>query len=163
MWRQMKFVTLSICALSIPVLADAQPVLDGSWWLVETSVRGGGNDETNPNPPPQLLMITNGHYSLTEYMGERPEMPSTRAAFSSERSAELDELRLEAFRTFRANAGTLDVTDSTFTLNFVLSMNPGAIGLRSSFDYTYDGAMLTLSRTRDDGVTTSRVFARREP
>ncbi len=116
---------------------SARGPLEGVWSITEAVVTSADGTSTTIEGQPGLYMFTDRHYS-TMFVETDSHLP-----FPSQPT---DEERLAAYDNFIANAGTYEVTDSTFTVDITVSKNPNAIAQRPfSYDYELEGDSLTLT------------------
>ncbi len=105
----------SVMALR-PATDHTDPAVEGVWKTVEITVTTSDSTYTNEVTQPNLLVLTKRHYARMRIGGAepRPELPDEPS----------DELLLAAWRPFRANAGTYEVSGSEMTLKVIVAKNP---------------------------------------
>ncbi len=134
--------------------AHAQGSLEGAWQVYEVTVSRGAFARSDIDPGLGLLIFSEGHYSLFVNSGDRPDVPPGSAALA------MDELRLAAFASFVANAGTYEVSGSKLTLHLTLARNPSGVGSSPELEYRIEGDQLTTTTTTSAGVTTRTTYTR---
>ncbi len=107
----------SVMALR-PATDDFYPAVEGVWKSVEVTVTTSDSTFTNEVTHPNLLVLTKRHFASMFIVGAepRPELPDEPS----------DELLLAAWRPFRANAGTYEVSGSEMTTKVIVAKNPNA-------------------------------------
>ncbi len=154
----MRRIVLAALALSfvLPLTARAQEgALRGVWELTEVSLTSPDTSWTITDPRPALLMFAEHHYSI---MGSRGR--GSRERLSDEPS---DAERLEAWGPFYANAGTYEVTGSTFTRRAIVAKNPNNEGSWTRTNtYRIEGDTLWMTFETATGAEISVTYLRLE-
>lgn len=111
----------------------SQNPLVGAWLITATSVTGPTGTSINENPQPGLYIFTDRHFSNMLIRG--PE----RLPFSPDRTdKERLKERLAAYDNFIADAGSYELTDSTFTVKNIIAKVPNVMPPhRSTAGLTY--------------------------
>lgn len=140
--------------LLVATSAQAQGSIEGTWQMYEVTVSRGANFRTAINPNLGLLMFTERHYGMFVNAGDRPDVPPGSGPLAT------DELKLAAFESFIANAGTYEVSGSKLTLHLMLARSPSGLGSSPEFGYRIDGDKLITTTTSSAGVETRTTYAR---
>jgi len=132
----MKRITIAVALFAGAANAQsAAPSLVGVWKVTEIT---GTNGQTVANPQPGLFIFTRNYYSVVQILGSDPrrETPPT--------ASDADLVKI--WRPFVAQAGTYEVSGSTFTTRPIAAKNPNR--MRSDWRYTFsfklEGDTLTL-------------------
>ncbi len=120
----------------------------------EITVSRGAFARTDINPGLGLLIFTERHYSMFVNAGDRPDVPPGSGPLAT------DELRLAAFASFIANAGTYEVSGSKLTLHLMLARSPSGLGSSPVLGYRIEGDRLITTATTSAGVTTRTTYTR---
>ncbi len=147
-------LAIGFAGLILAASAHGQGSVEGAWQVYEVTVSRGAFARTNIDPGLGLLIFSDGHYSLFVNSGDRPDVPPGSDALAT------DELRLAAFATFVANAGTYEVSGSKLTLHLTLARNPGGVGSSPELEYRIEGDQLITTATSNAGVTTRTTYIR---
>ncbi len=115
--------------------------LAGAWRITEASVTSPDTSYTDTDPQPGLYLFLDRHYSTLLVPG--PE----RASFTDETP---DAEMLAAYENFIANTGTYTVSDSTLTLEHIVTKFPNVMS--GTLTYTYQVAGNTLRLTLSDAA-----------
>ncbi len=147
-------LAIGFAGLLLAASAHAQGSLEGAWQVYEVTVGRGAFARTDIDPGLGLLIFSERHYSLFVNSGDRPDVSPGSGALAT------DGLRLAAFASFVANAGTYDVSGSKLTLHLTLARNPGGVGSSPELEYRIEGDQLTTTATSNAGVTTRTTYIR---
>ncbi len=120
----------------------------------EITVSRGAFARTNIDPGLGLLIFTERHYSMFVNAGDRPDVPPGSGPLAT------DELRLAAFASFIANAGTYEVSGSKLTLHLMLARSPSGLGSSPVLGYRIEGDRLITTATTSAGVETRTTYIR---
>ena len=110
--------------------------LAGAWRITEASVTSPDTSYTDTDPQPGLYLFLDRHYSTLLVPG--PE----RASFTDETT---DAERLAAYENFIANTGTYTVSDSTLTLQHIVTKFPNVMSGTLTYTYQVEGNTLRLT------------------
>lgn len=149
----MKKLVMATVLLGGPCLSGAghaQASLNGAWRATEVEVTGGENPGTYTDVE-SMIVFSEEHYSVVSHFGERPEVPEGTGPLA-------DELALASFRTFRANAGSYNVSGGRLIRHFMLARNPRAVGVTVESEYERRGDTLIIATTNEQGVTTRTTY-----
>ncbi len=120
----------------------------------EITVSRGAFARTDIDPGLGLLIFTERHYSMFVNAGDRPDVPPGSGPLAT------DELRLAAFASFIANAGTYEVSGSKLTLHLMLARSPSGLGSSPVLGYRIEGDRLITTATTSAGVETRATYTR---
>ena len=120
----------------------------------EITVSRGAFARTDIDPGLGLLIFTERHYSMFVNAGDRPDVPPGSGPLAT------DELRLAAFASFIANAGTYEVSGSKLTLHLMLARSPSGLGSSPVLGYRIEGDRLITTATTSAGVETRTTYIR---
>ncbi len=120
----------------------------------EITVSRGAFARTDIDPGLGLLIFTERHYSMFVNSGDRPDVPPGSGPLAT------DELRLAAFASFIANAGTYEVSGSKLTLHLMLARSPSGLGSSPVLGYRIEGDRLITTATTSAGVETRTTYIR---
>ena len=120
----------------------------------EITVSRGAFARTDIDPGLGLLIFTERHYSMFVNAGDRPDVPPGSGPLAT------DELRLAAFASFIANAGTYEVSGSKLTLHLMLARSPSGLGSSPVLGYRIEGDRLITTATTSAGVETRTTYTR---
>lgn len=142
------FVLFSVALLtSVDVAGQSKrESLQGAWQTVEVTMTGpGARTIAIPEPRPNLIVFTAGHYSQIHLDSEGP-----RPVLADVTRASADQLRA-VWGPFAGDAGSYDVRDGVITTRPVVAKNPGAMapGAFISYSYTLDGDTLRVTQLRN--------------
>ncbi len=151
---QLMALAIGFAGLLPAASTHAQSSLAGAWQVYEVTVSRGAFAHTDIDPDLGLLLFSEGHYSLFVNSGDRPDVPPGSGALAT------DELRLAAFASFIANAGTYEVSGSKLTLHVMLARSPSGLGICPELEYRIEGDQLTTTATTSAGVTTRTTYTR---
>jgi hypothetical protein len=122
--------------------------LQGVWQAVEVTVTGpGARTITIPEPRPNLIIVTEKHYSRVEVHSGEP-----RPILADMAKASADELRA-AWGPFVGEAGTYEVTDGNLiTMRPLVAKNPAAMapGAFTTYSYRLDGDTLWVTLQKNE-------------
>jgi len=130
----------------------AVPTVVGVWKIVEI-VTTGANAGTNSNPQPNLLIFTNGYYSLLQVLGTQPR-PKLEPLKTPGMPTDAEKIaRYEESSLFTANSGTYQISGTTITFRPLVAKAEGVMsgpGFRREFKLEGDTLSLTspVSKTR---------------
>ncbi len=110
--------------------------LAGAWRITEASVTSPDTSYTDTDPQPGLYLFLDRHYSTLLVPG--PE----RASFTDETT---DAEMLAAYENFIANTGTYTVSDSTLTLQHIVTKFPNVMSDTLTYTYQVEGNTLRLT------------------
>jgi len=147
-------LAIGFAGLLLAASAHAQSSLEGAWQVYEVSVGRGAFARTDIDPGLGLLIFSERHYSLFVNSGDRPDVPPGSGALAT------DELRLAAFASFVANAGTYEVSGSKLTLHVMLARVPSGLGSSPELEYRIEDGKLITTATTSAGVTTRTTYIR---
>ena len=147
-------VAVIFAGLSLATSARAQGSLEGAWQVYQVTISRGAAFRTDTNPSPGLLIFSDGHYGMFVNAGDRPDVPPGSGPLAT------DELKLAAFASFIANAGTYEVSGSKLTLHLMLARSPSGVGSRPEFEYQIDGDKLITTTTSNAGIVSSTTYTR---
>jgi hypothetical protein len=114
------------------ITAQTKPgSIQGVWQTVEVSVnRPHPNTITIPEPRPNLLVVTEKHYSRVEVHTEKPrQIPADVATASA------DDLRA-VWGPFVGEAGTYEVAGNVLTMRPIAAKNPATMVPGAFINYT---------------------------
>lgn len=120
--------------------------LQGVWQTVEVTITGpGARTITIPEPRPNLMIVSAGHYSRVEVQAEGPRPILVDAA-----KASADELRA-VWGPFVGEAGTYEVTGNAITMRPLAAKNPAAMvpGAFITYSYRLDGDTIWVTQQRN--------------
>ena len=137
-------LALTACQQSASQLPDqageqaqtADNPLAGAWRITEASVTSPDTSYTDTDPQPGLYLFLDRHYSTLLVPG--PE----RASFTDETT---DAEMLAAYENFIANTGTYTVSDSTLTLQHIVTKFPNVMSDTLTYTYQVEGNTLRLT------------------
>ena len=137
-------LALTACQQSASQLPDqageqaqtADNPLAGAWRITEASVTSPDTSYTDTDPQPGLYLFLDRHYSTLLVPG--PE----RASFTDETT---DAEMLAAYENFIANTGTYTVSDSTPTLQHIVTKFPNVMSDTLTYTYQVEGNTLRLT------------------
>ncbi len=112
--------------------------LAGAWRITAASVTSPDTSYTDTDPQPGLYLFLDRHYSTLLVPG--PE----RASFTDETT---DAQMLAAYENFIANTGTYTVSDSTLTLQHIVTKFPNVMSGTLMYTYQIEGDTLRLTLT----------------
>ena len=139
--------------LSVLVVSceQAKGPVEGAWGVMEYSVSTPDTSYTVSEPQPSQFIFGKQHYSIMWVPGNE-----SRALFADQESRTEAEY-VAAYRSFVANSGTYEISDSSLTTHTVVAKNPNrmADGIEEVFTYQLENGNLLLSSTRSNGATTS--------
>lgn len=131
---------------SLPFAQSKQP-LQGVWQTVEVNLTGpGARTIAIPEPRPNLMILSAGHYSRVEVQAEGP-----RAVLADVAKASADELRA-VWGPFVGEAGTYQLTGShEITMRPIAAKNPAAMGPGAFITYSFrlDGNTIWVTQQRN--------------
>ena len=148
--KKLVMVAVAMVGLCLSGGAHAQASLNGAWRAMEVVVTGGENPGIYADVQ-SMIVFSEEHYSVVSNFGERPDIPEGVGPIS-------DELALASFRTFRANAGSYNVSGSRLIRHFMLAGNPRDVGVTLESEYERRGDTLTITTTNDQGVMTRIIY-----
>ena len=147
-------LAIDFAGLLLAAPAHAQGSLEGAWQVYEVTVSRGAFARTDIDPGLGLLIFSERHYSLFVNSGDRPDVAPGSGALAT------DELRLAAFTSFVANAGTYEVSGSKLTLHVMLARVPSGVGSSPELEYRIEGDQLITTATSNAGGTTRTTYIR---
>ena len=148
--KKLVMVAVVLVGPCLSGVGHTQASLNGAWRATEVVVTGGENAGTYTDVQ-SMILFSEEHYSVVSNFGERPDVPEGVGPLS-------DELALESFRTFRANAGSYNVSGGRLIRQFMLARNPRAVGVTVESEYERRGDTLVITTTNDQGVTTRTTY-----
>ncbi len=148
--KKLVMVAIAMMGSSLSGVGHAQAALNGAWRVMEVVVTGGENPGIYADVQ-SMIIFSEEHYSVVGNFGERPNTPEGVGLIS-------DELALASFRTFRANAGSYNVSGSRLIRHFMLALNPRDVGVTLESEYERRGDTLTITTTNDQGVMTRIIY-----
>lgn len=139
-------LALTACQQSASQLPDpageqaqtADNPLAGAWRITEASVTSPDTSYTDTDPQPGLYLFLDRHYSTVLVPG------SEQAPFTDETS---DAEMLAAYENFIANSGTYEVSDSTLTMQHIVTKFPNVMSGTLTYTYQVEGDTLRLTLT----------------
>ena len=119
----------SVMALR-PAADDSHPAVEGVWKSVEITVTTSDSTYTSEITQPNRLVLRKRLYARMRIAGAepRPELPDEPS----------DELLLAAWRPFRANAGTYEVSGSEMTSKVIVSRNPNSTAEQREYTSAFE-------------------------
>jgi len=113
--------------------------LTGAWRIVEVTTTGP-NAATNSHPQPGLHLFTGKYYSIVV---DRSESPRPEVNVSTASEAEL----VAMWRPFTAQAGTYEISGTTFTIHHIVAKNAGNVGPENfdTFSFKLEGTTLWIT------------------
>ena len=145
-------ITVFLTGLFLATFAQAQGSLEGAWQVQEIMITGGDNEGTSTDTGLRFLLFSGGHYTRMGNAGTRPEF--------TQGEAPTDEQMIAAYNSFRANAGTYEVSGSKLMLHHMVARAPNAASGNPEFDYQVEGDKLMLTATNNQGVVTQATYTR---
>ncbi len=145
-------ITVFLGGLFLAPFVQAQGSLEGAWQTTEIMITGGDNEGTNTEPEPSLLIFTGTHYSTMRNVGSRPS--------NTEGEPLTDEQVIAAYRSFRANTGTYEASDSKIMYHVMVARGPTFAGATPEVEYQIEGDKLMTTATNDEGVVTLVTYTR---
>ncbi len=145
-------ITVFLGGLFLAPFVQAQGSLEGAWQTTEIMITGGDNEGTNTEPEPSLLIFTGTHYSTMRNVGSRPS--------NTEGEPLTDEQVIAAYRSFRANTGTYEASDSKIMYHVMVARGPTFAGATPEVEYQIEGDKLMTTATNDEGVVTHVTYTR---
>jgi len=102
--------------------------------------------QTITDPQPRLYIFTKKHYSQMEVTGDKPRADLPEEPTEAQIAA--------AYRQFRANSGTYEVTGLTITFLPILAKSPNATNSPRPFsaDYKFEGDSLIILYSVSSGL-----------
>ena len=137
-------IAASVMALR-PATDHSYSAVEGVWESVEVTVTTSDSTYTNEVTQPNLLVITKQHFAAMFIVGAepRPQLPDEPS----------DELLLAAWRPFRANAGTYEVSGSEMTSKVIVSKNPNSTAEQREYTSAFELEGDVMHRTFTSGTT----------
>ena len=125
-----------------PATTFTASALEGAWTAVEVHAELQDTTWTREEDRPSMLFFSGGHWASMRISGDgaREDLPDDPT----------DEQLLEAWRPFRASAGSYAISGSTISSTTLLAKNPNSMGDEWDSEFKMDGDKLV------------RVFANEE-
>ena len=123
--------------------------LAGAWTAVHVHAELQDTTWAREEDRPNILLFTDGHWASLRISGDgtREELPDEPT----------DEQLLEAWRPFRASAGSYTISGTVISSTTILAKNPNSMGNDWPSEFELDGVELVRVFTNEDSGNTWTV------